>query len=135
MDERALAAQDGRPAWSRRGERPQPGGQIADLQVARKREADRGGHAVAPAQRLWRALGHDLPGGDDRDPIGQVFGLIHVVGGEEDSLAELTEPGHDLPGGAAGRRVEAGGGLVEEDEIWIADEGEREVEPSPLAAG
>jgi hypothetical protein len=57
------------------------------------------------------------------------------VGGEEDGLAELTEPGHDLPGGAAGGRVEAGGGLVEEDEVGIADEGKREVEPSPLAAG
>src|SRR5215472_2322691 len=56
------------------------------------------------------------------------------MGGEEDRLAELPEPGDDVPGGAAGGRVETSGRLVQEDELWVADQGEREVEPAPLAA-
>ena len=55
--------------------------------------------------------------------------------GVRDRAELLPEPGHDLPGGAAGGRVEAGGRLVQEDELWVADEGEREVEAAPLAAG
>jgi hypothetical protein len=39
------------------------------------------------------------------------------MGGEEDGLAELPEPGDDLPDGAAGGRVEAGGRLVQEDAL------------------
>jgi len=47
----------------------------------------------------------------------------------------LPEPGNDLPGGAAGGRVKTSGRLVQEDELWVADEGEGEIEPAPLAAG
>ena len=54
------------------------------------------------------------------------------MGGEEDGLAELSEPGNDLPGGAAGGRVETSGRLVQEDELGVADEGEGEIEPAPL---
>src|SRR5580704_5778332 len=57
------------------------------------------------------------------------------MGGEEDGLAELPEPGNDLPGGAAGGRVETSGRLVQEDELRVADEGEGEIEAAPLAAG
>ena len=56
------------------------------------------------------------------------------MGREEDGLAELPEPGNDLPGGAAGGRIEASGRLVQEDELRVADEGEGEIEPAPLAA-
>jgi hypothetical protein len=57
------------------------------------------------------------------------------VGGEQNRLVELLEPPDDAPSRAAGGRVEAGGGLVEEDELGIAYQGERQVEPPPLAAG
>jgi hypothetical protein len=105
------------------------------LHVVREGEADGGGHVVAPAQRVGRALSHDVPGGEHRDPVGQVFRLVHVMGGEKDCLAELPEPGNDLPGGAAGGRVETSGRLVQEDELWVADEGQGEIEPTPLATG
>ena len=105
------------------------------LQAGREREADGGGHVVAPAQRPRGAVSHDAPGGQHRDPVGQVLRLVHVVGGEEDRLAELAQPGDDLPGGPAGGGVETGGRLVEEDELGVADQREREVEPPPLAAG
>jgi hypothetical protein len=47
----------------------------------------------------------------------------------------LAEPGDDLPGGPAGGGVEPGGWLIKEDELGVADQREREVEPPPLAAG
>ena len=78
------------PARAQAGALGEPGGQVARLQLGREREGDlRVGHLIAPAERLRRALGDDLPGGDDRDPVGQAFGLLHVVGGEEDGLAEF----------------------------------------------
>ena len=50
-------------------------------------------------------------------------------------LAELAEPGDDLPGGPAGRRVEAGGRLVQEDDVGVADQRQGDVEAAALAAG
>jgi hypothetical protein len=41
---------------------------------------------------------------------------------EEDGLAELAQPGDHLPGRPAGRRVESGGGFVNEDELGVADQ-------------
>ena len=77
---------------------------------------------LAAAERLRRALRDDLAGGDDRDPVGEAFGLLHVVGREEDRLAEVPQAGDDLPGGAARGGVEAGRRLVEEDQLGVADQ-------------
>jgi hypothetical protein len=38
-------------------------------------------------------------------------------------------------GGHGGRRVEPGGGLVEEDQVGVADDAERQVQAAALAAG
>ncbi len=84
---------------------------------------------------MRRAFGHDAAGRQHRDAVGEILGLLHVVRCEEDRLAEPTQTGDDLPGSAAGGRIEPGRRLVEEDELRITDEREREVEPPPLAAG
>ena len=60
--------------------------------------------------------------------------LLHVVRRQEDRLAERAQAADRLPGAAARRGVEAGRRLVEEDELGVADEREREVEPPQLAA-
>ena len=39
-----------------------------------------------------RPCGDDPPAGDDRDPVGEPLGLVHVVGGQEDRLAEVAQP-------------------------------------------
>src|SRR5919197_1071208 len=74
-------------------------------------------HAVLGDPRLERvrgAVGDDPAGVDDRDALA-VLGLVHVVGGQEDgnvlAAAQLVEV---LPDRRAGLRVEADGGLVEE---------------------
>ena len=61
-------------------------------------------------------------------------GLVHVVGGEEDRLARAAlQPLDHVPGVAAGCGVEAGGGLVEEDQLGVADDPDRDVDAA--AAG
>ena len=49
-------------------------------------------------------------------------------------MPSARSPSITLPGRAARRRVEAGRRLVEEDELRVADQRERDVEPAPLAA-
>ena len=51
---------------------------------------------------------------DDRQAVAELVGLLHVVRGEEDGLALLVELAEDLPQRETALRIEAGGGLVEE---------------------
>ena len=67
---------------------------------------------------------------EHRDPVGQLVRLVEVLGGEQDGDAGRGELADDLPHGEAAARVQAGGGLVEEDHPGLADEGHRQVEPS-----
>ena len=53
---------------------------------------------------------------DDGEPVAELVGLLHVVGGEQDGLAVGVELAEDLPQGDAALRVEAGGRLVEEED-------------------
>ena len=57
------------------------------------------------------------------------------MGGEEDRLAEVAQAGDHLPGLAPRRGVEAGGRLVEEEQLGVADQGHADVEAALLAAG
>ena len=59
------------------------------------------------------------------DAIGELLRLVEVVRRQEDGLAELAQRADHLPRGAAGRRVEAGRRLVEEEELGVADQAER----------
>src|SRR5947207_3685403 len=71
---------------------------------------------------------------DDRDPVGELLRLVEVVGGQQDRLAEIAQLAHRLPCAAARLRIEAGRGLVEEHQLGVPDECEREVQPPQLAA-
>jgi hypothetical protein len=64
-----------------------------------------------------------------------VLGLVEVVGGEDDRGAAAGERGDERPELAARLRVEAGGGLVEEEQFRVAEDAQRDVEPAALAAG
>src|SRR6185436_5935280 len=90
--------------------------------------------AVAGAQLAGRALGEDPPVLDDRDAVCQRLRLVEVVGRQDDGLAERLERADGVPRAAARRRVEAGRRLVEEDQLRIADQREREVEAAQLPA-
>jgi hypothetical protein len=56
------------------------------------------------------------------------------VGREEDRLAQGLEVADDLPGAPPGRRIESGGRLVEEQELRVAGQRHRHVQPPLLTA-
>src|SRR4051794_4844501 len=87
------------------------------------------------AQLARRADGEDPPLLDDRHPVGELLGLVEVVRGQHDRLAQRAQRADRLPRAAPGGGVEAGRRLVEEDQLGVADERQREVEPAQLPAG
>jgi hypothetical protein len=111
------------------GERPvaaPPGlGQQRDeggVQVARGGE----GH-----QRVGRAGGQDPPGVHGGDPL-EPRRLLHVGGGDQDAHPRPPAPdaGEQLPELAAREGIDAGGRLVQDQEVGIVDE--RAAEPELL---
>ena len=111
------------------------GADLLDAEAAVEGEADHSAPPEALAELLGAALGDDAALAQDRHAVGEVLGLVHVVGGEEDRLAERLEALDHVPGVAPGGRVEAGGRLVEEDQVGVADDPDRDVGAAFLAAG
>src|SRR5690606_9483810 len=77
---------------------------------------------------------HELPAGDDAAAVGELLRLIEVVGGEQDARALVAEASDELPELAAGLGVEAGGRLVEEQQLGASDDAEGDVDAALLAA-
>src|SRR3954468_13774424 len=113
------------------------GGVIRDLLVVLARPVAPG-HAHAPrgvhAELARRALGQDATALDDRHAVGQRLRLVEVVRRQQDGLAEVAQRADRVPRRPARRGVEAGGVLVEEHQLRVADEGEPGVEPALVAA-
>jgi len=72
---------------------------------------------------------------EDGDAVGEGVGFLEVLGGEEDGHPVGDEVADDLPHGAAAAGVEPGGGLVEEDHPWCADQSHGQVEAAPHSPG
>ena len=98
-----------------------------ELQLER-RAADRG------LQLVGRALRDLAAAVDDRDPVGELIGLVEVLRGQQDRAAVGDQVPDRVPHLAAGARVQAGGRLVEEDQRRPRDQARREVQPAPHAA-
>ena len=91
----------------------------------------------APAMRASSAgvpHGADAALAQDGDTIGQTLGLVEVVGGEHDRLAQGTEVLDRGPAPPPRLGVEAGRGLVEEDQLGVPGQRQREVEAAALPA-
>ena len=92
---------------------------------------------VAPHARLELAEGAGGDGPavvDDDDVIGQLVGLVQVVGGEQ-HVGPRADQGPDrLPDLAPPGRIEAGGRLVQEEQARGADQAGAEVEAAALTA-
>ena len=70
---------------------------------------------------------------DERQAVGQPFGLLHEVGHQNDGDAALFEALDQAPGLAPGVRVEPGRQLVEDGDLGPPQEGHRDRQPLPLA--
>jgi hypothetical protein len=67
--------------------------------------------------------------------VGETLGLVHVVRGEHDGDTGRAQLLDQLPGGVPGLRVQAGGRLVQEDQLRPPDEGGGQREALLLSAG
>ncbi len=120
-----------RPRWPRRIR--------AAASAASTSSANASGDPVAGVVGLEPGrgvVGHDGAVVDHHDPLGERVRLVEVVGGEHDRGAVALAQGDDvlLQVGAV-LRVQAGGRLVEEQQVGGVDQPHRDVEASPLAAG
>jgi hypothetical protein len=81
------------------------------------------------------ALADDAALVDDRDPVGELVGLLEVLGGQEDRRpvagAQLADA---VPDQHPGRRVQAGGRLVQEQHPGPVQQGRGEVQAALHAA-
>jgi hypothetical protein len=59
----------------------------------------------------------------DHQAVAELFGLVHVVSGDDEGGASLFEAIETVPENVACLRVEAGGGLVEDHQFGVVDEG------------
>src|SRR6185437_103722 len=116
-----------------RGERPAV--RLEPLLRAVAVHLDHLGLDVPGDERRRRALGELAPSVDDLDAIAQALGFVHEVRREEDRLALAQQRAQLLPHEVARLRVEAGGGLVEEEQVRIVHERAREHQPALHAAG
>src|SRR5437773_463244 len=100
-------------------------------------------HRLELDHRAGERLGLDLrraPVGDEPALIDEAEGvaqlrLVHVVGRHEDRRALVGQPPDDRPERPPRDRVDARGGLVEEDQPRAVHEGPRERAPLPTAVG
>jgi hypothetical protein len=71
---------------------------------------------------------------DDDDLVGEVIGLLEVLGCEQDGRAVGGESADHLPDIEAAARVETRRGLVEIQKAGPPDEARGEIEPAPHAS-
>jgi hypothetical protein len=91
-----------------------------------------------PDRRLelaGRALGDHAAVVDDRDPVGELVGLVEVLRAQQHGRALADERAHDLPHLVARARVEPRGRLVEDHQARGDDDAGGDVEPPAHAAG
>lgn len=86
-------------------------------------------------QLVGGALDDDPAAVHDRDPLAEPVGLFEVVGGQHYGEPLVAgEAGDLVPHRGAGLGVEAGGGLVEEQDLGAVHQAERHVEAALHAA-
>ena len=120
--------------------RPRRASACERLQPARRHvgEADlenvlAGDRGLQLQRRIQR---HEFAVVDDGDAVAELVGLVHVMGGDQDGQVALAlEAREHLPHGDARDRVEAGGRLVEKEDLRLVHQAARDFQPAPHAAG
>ncbi len=97
-----------------------------------------GGPDVGPGgleQLVLGALGHDAALADHDQVVGDDLDLVEEVAGEQHGAALVGVPAEQVAHPADAGRVEAVGGLVEDQHLRVADEGGRDAEALAHAEG
>src|SRR4051794_28056108 len=118
----------------RRSDGDRDAGQVGQARrAAVQGEADRG--RLTGGDLGLRAGEHDPAGAHHGDAVGELLGLLEVVGGQDDGAATGHQVADQFPDGAATLRVQPGGGLVEDDDPRSPEQCHGEIESAALAAG
>ena len=76
-----------------------------------------------------RAVGsHDLPLVDDRDPVAEPVGLVHIVRAQQHRHAASAQRLDVVPDRPADRNIETERGFVEKEDLGLVNETAREVQ-------
>ena len=73
-------------------------------------------------QASGRAGADDLAFVHDHQPVAELLGLVHVVGGDDQCHPFLLEAIEPIPEKVAGLGIESGGGLVEDQDLRPVDQ-------------
>ena len=104
-------------------------------QAVEQRAGDFVGRQVGALNDLGDgAVGEEIAVGDVSEPV-TALGFVHVMGGDENGEAPGGETMDLFPEIASGFGIDAGGGFVEEEELWLMDEAGGEGETLFPAAG
>ena len=87
------------------------------------------------AEPFRRGVGDDPPAGQEDQPVGEVVGLVDVVGGKHHRRAGGGQVLHRGPRPPAGFGIEPGGRLVQEQDLGPTDDPDRDIDPAPLTSG
>ena len=88
------------------------------------------------ALQLRRGAGRDDQAAvDDHDLVGQLVGLVQVLGRQQQCRAPGDQRADDVPHPQPGPRVQAGGRLVQEQDLGPADQARGQVQTAMHAAG
>ena len=101
----------------------------------RGREFDPRIRAGLDQQLLGRVQGDDFRVVHDGHAVAEHLGLFHVMRGQDDRFALGLDRPHQLPEVAAGLGIEAGGRLVEEEDLRVVDQRDGDGKPLLLPAG
>src|SRR5262249_47821850 len=112
----------------------QPGDQGIPVGAVRQMDLDDLAADVARDQLVRGALRHDAAAVHDDEAIAELRRLLHVMRGEQDGGAATLERADALPHEPPRLRVEAGGGLVEDDELVLVEQRALEHQPAAHAA-
>ncbi len=97
-------------------------------------QADQGCGKVISNQPRGLSLGNDPPVIDNGDPVAEPLSLFHIMCGEHDGLPPTPHCLDQAPEVAPGLWIESSRRLVEEHQVGIVDQSDREQQPLALAA-
>src|ERR1017187_4710455 len=78
-------------------------------------------HAQPFDQISWSTFGDDHPVIDNRQPIAQAFGFIHVVSCQQNRPTLLLKRTNNLPELAPALRIKSGRRLIQKKDAWVTD--------------
>ena len=94
-----------------------------------------GGGRELASELVGTAISDDASLVEHENPVGDLFGLVQVVGRHQDGrVLEVGQPVDEIVEVATCVRIEASSGFVEKDELRATDDADRHVEATPLPA-